>query len=372
MTMRLLICSGLILLLSSCTKQLPIEPMYSDDTNWTPYAYPERYGYNRVRLSFSLVPRQELLRNIDSYLIRITDVATDSAAVLDTMSGTSIGWGRTAPYSSLWYTTPPFLREAREYAISITINYRQGISRTSSGGSFVMPLERSAILKQLPLPDSSPDVQWYEDGLAFAGGKLFVLRGYDSHLYSIDTSSGQGVLLSTSFLANSNAIHDLSATEKYLFSSLGSYNVGTEIVRYDLQTGMSDTASFPSNGWNSFGSCGISGDSVGALLLLYGNNRMRFISVDISNGDTLALFPESPPPARMDPFYMVAVDSSVWVSQRDDFDNRLMEYDRSTFSILSQQRNPVFQTSGLAWDGSNFWVIDKETQTICKIQLGGL
>jgi len=36
------------------------------------------------------------------------------------------------------------------------------------------------------------------------------------------------------------------------------------------------------------------------------------------------------------------------------------------------QRNPVFATNGLAWDGSHFWVVDREENGFAQIELEGL
>jgi hypothetical protein len=55
-----------------------------------------------------------------------------------------------------------------------------------------------------------------------------------------------------------------------------------------------------------------------------------------------------------------------------DYDSRITSIDPVTMNTVKENRNPIFRSTGLTWDGANFWVIDYETQTFAKIKLEGM
>ena len=357
----------------SCTKEYPLEPIYSDDTNWTPSIIVSQNGYQRIQLGIGTVPRQELLRNISSYIVTIKRSGDSVVVEQDTLSGTfSRLRPSNPPYYWSYFLSNPILEYNTDYSVQLAVQYRQGNIRTSSQQEFLTPLERGRVLKTIPLPSGNAYGP-FDDVITFLNGSIMLLRG-QGELFSIDTASGQSTSL-TPFLFPPNAVRNISflaASKGYVLAPYnpdGDWN-RTIIMRFNPLTLVRDTSLVVDRpGWYVGG---LAGDT-GQVMILCGDadGRQRFISMDAETGDTLLTFPLVP--WRVDAFFGMAFDgASIWVPKVETFNNTLISYNADDLGIIAEERNPVFQTHGLAWDGQYFWVIDWEHHTICKIQLGGL
>jgi hypothetical protein len=98
--------------------------------------------------------------------------------------------------------------------------------------------------------------------------------------------------------------------------------------------------------------------------------KKRFIIIDPADGQILKEYPAF----AASYWYaseMASDGNNIWVSSRALFDNDTSPIDLSSGLRLKKHHNPIFQPESLTWDGANFWVIDRETRTLAKLQLEG-
>ena len=93
--------------------------------------------------------------------------------------------------------------------------------------------------------------------------------------------------------------------------------------------------------------------------------------INSHTGEVLRWFSETP-------YFVDYVDNlssdgiNLFHCRTSYFDNRVVAFDPVTMSTVKQNRNPIFSSACLTWDGANFWVVDYETQTFAKIKLEGM
>jgi hypothetical protein len=63
---------------------------------------------------------------------------------------------------------------------------------------------------------------------------------------------------------------------------------------------------------------------------------------------------------------------SLCFNSVETFDSRIVAIDPTRLSTVQENRNPIFASICLAWDGEFFWVLDVETATLAKIKLEGM
>lgn len=76
------------LLLLGCAEKLPLDPIYTDDTNWAPGISLIKNDYQRVRIDLEGPPRKELLRNILYYKVDAKERISQEFKMIDSLSGT--------------------------------------------------------------------------------------------------------------------------------------------------------------------------------------------------------------------------------------------------------------------------------------------
>jgi hypothetical protein len=80
------ICLVCIVLLDGCTEKLPLDPIYTDDTDWAPSIALTSNGYQRITLYVEQPPRKELLRNILFYTAEIRESRSGVDVSIDTVN----------------------------------------------------------------------------------------------------------------------------------------------------------------------------------------------------------------------------------------------------------------------------------------------
>ena len=79
-----------LLLLSSCTEEMPVDAIYTNDTDWTPSIVLSHNDYQRVEFTIERPSRKELLRNVLWYRIQVRSGTSTSYQNVDSISGGNI------------------------------------------------------------------------------------------------------------------------------------------------------------------------------------------------------------------------------------------------------------------------------------------
>jgi hypothetical protein len=372
-----------LLLVDGCTEKLPVEPVYTDDTNWTPLIELAHNGYQRFEIYVSRPPRQELLRNLLFHTVEVRSGPSTDFVTVDTFNSAMIVpayvYGGTYPaaYYPFPYVSKPILSNDTSYTVRLKTFYRTGASMVSNGVSFVSSAERGNVIRRLPMPQMQPYDYSSMDLIAFHGGELLVLR--DQQLFGVDTSTAQATLIKDDFTPPTGApdwlFRNLSASGDTVFTFYSDpWGQQFTLVSLDLNTLRVDSSLKVSMPGKQLAA--VIGE--GALLrtLWEASGLQQVIFLDRRNGQVVQTFPEVPIAVSV-AYYgtgsALAFDgASLWFSSVNAFDNRLLRCDAATLAIEEQHRNPIFAPQGLVWDGANFWVIDQETRTIAKLQLEGM
>jgi len=367
------ICLVCVVLLRGCTEKLPLDPIYTDDTDWAPNIALTSNGYQRIRLYVEQPPRKELLRNILFYTAEIRDSRSGENVSIDTLKATAIpaayvyvGAGFISTYQS-----NPILDYGTDYAVRFVVHYRTGVSRYLNDLPFTTPLQRGRVLKRLPVPSKVPsDSYWFGNFLAFHKGSLLILR--DEQLFRIDTTTGQSTLLNGNFVPQTNdpneTFRNLTVAGDTAYTFYG-YMDHFRIVSLNLNTLQVDSSLEISYPGRYLVNMTCRGSSLYALWESSG--RQQFTVVDRETGQLINTLPSAP--SRIPYPYAITSDGrNFWYSYTSWYDNRIIQFDPSTLTFWQEHRNPLFSSESLAWDGANFWVVDLETNTIAKLQLEGL
>lgn len=367
-------CVLCIVFVGGCTERLPVDPVYTDDTDWVPPITLTNNGYQRLELTIERPPRKELLRNILSYTVQIRTGQSGQYLDMDTLGGAAIppSYVYLAPfYYPFIYRSKPVLDYNSDYAVRIAIHYRSGISPSSNEIAFTTPLERGRVLKRLPVPSKVPyDSYWFGDFIAFHKGSLLILR--DEQLFRIDTATGQSTLLNSNFVPRTNdpneTFRNLTVAGDTAYTFYG-YMDHFRIVSLNLNTLQVDSSLKISYPGRYLVNMTCQGSSLYALW--ESSCRQQFTVVDRETGQLVDTLPSAP--SRIPYPYAIASDGrNLWHSYTSWYDNRIIQFDPFTLTFWQEHRNPLFSSESLAWDGANFWVVDQETRTIAKLQLEGL
>jgi len=100
--------------LSGCTEKLPLTPVYSSTTDWTPQISIDQNGYQRVEILIDRPTRKELWRNISSLTLQARTSTTPVYYDIDTLAGSyaapTQSYGRWSQYTfsrnPVWTTAP--------------------------------------------------------------------------------------------------------------------------------------------------------------------------------------------------------------------------------------------------------------------------
>ena len=360
-----------LLLLSSCTEEMPVNAVYTNDTDWTPSIVLSHNDYQRIAVTIERPSRKELLRNILLYRIQVRSGTSAPYQTIDSISGGNIlpvyiyeGYFSGAHYPFTYVSKPRFSAGTTS-TVRVEIQYRLSITHSSNELTFTTPQDRGVILKKIPLPKKISLSDWGNQHMTFYSGRLLVLR--DDELWSVDTSNGQSTIL----LQNFRPIADNKATSYRAISVAGDTLVawgwnttGYSIVTVDLKTFKTDATLKLTSPGRYLQQVKSDGSQLYALWVNLTDDSIWFCQHDRRTGELL----KSSIGASdfMYPYDYCWASGNWWFSLRRDFDNRMIRFDPETLATLDDRPNPVFSTHELAWDGANFWEIDDESGTIVK------
>lgn len=356
-----------------CVIEQPFEAGYTEDEEWTPSIQLAQNDYKRIVLHIDRPPRLSLLRNIEEYHVVIQTKSDHSSVEIDTIQGRWIHPAYLYPQFLHPYNSEPVLDYEVEYLARADVLYRSGARVSSNVIELRTPPSRGNSMKVLPLPQKIPGSMWsFEDVIAFHGDDLIVLR--DDQVFRVDTADGTATLIKDQFLPPEDYPNKTFRSFAVVGDTLVTYyfhweTQKTTLVRLSLESLAVDSSvsvSFP-----DATPVAVSAFEGGILFhLLKGDNRHQLLKLDPGTGGILH---EYPPFAWSDTYWndFTADRTTIWVSLFEDYDNRYVQIDPTTGSVVRELLNPIFRPQSLAFDGSHFWQIDTETNTIVKVRPAG-
>lgn len=366
-----------LLAVIGCTEELPLNQIYTDDTDWVPSVSVSKNDYQRVVLAIDRPPRKELLRNIRSYHIQMRAVTDGGFVTIDSLFGMYVAPHYAAPYPQYYYSKPVFSYNT-QYVMRTAVYYRTGVVRVSSEIQFTTPVERGKILKRIPAPLVIPlnyFASW--NSLVFWKDKLLVLA--DKQLFQVDTSSGKTTLLKTDHNPPTGnyqqMFQSITISGDTLFSFYDRPNVDWNnrvytIVKLNLKTLVVDSTlkiQAPQRTLRSI----VSHSSNLYAFWWTSQGLDQFSVINSQTGQTIQTLPEGTLGDTY-PYELCSDGSNLWITKNSSFNNRIVKIDPLMLAISNEQHNPIFSPQSLTWDGKNFWTIDRDTRTIVKLQLEGL
>jgi len=368
-----------VLLIStlSCTEKIPIKPEYTGNTNWVPAIGVYQNSYHRFSIGWPFIPRIPLpvQRNISEFLFELSKTGETQFTVIDSQKVTNV---RSYPHE---FTSKPILEENVNYETRMTVRYLDGTKRSSNIVDFTSAVVRGKILRRIYIPDdpSYYPIQFYwPKCIGFDNGYLYGIQG--DYLTRVDTTTEEVIVLKTNlsnFFGIYNWIDDFDVfnnsvyivKDKMNYSQLLKFNLTTLEVEDTVMNVQPDSA---------YGQRIIAnyGSELYALWSYY-NNTTQVIKLDSNTGDILETYPRFyAPVSPLFYFDSFAFDGSdIWITNyfNNEYLNRIGHFDPMTGSSNQNENQvPIFEPSGLTWDGAHFWVFDSETRSYVKIGLEGI
>jgi hypothetical protein len=363
----------------ACNERVSITPQHTNDDNWSPDIRLGHNNYQRVELILSQPPDLQIYRNLTHYIIH-ANKSNQPLAPIDTVELPYNGAFRFKVLSQ--YISPPVFEPNKEYVVFVAAQYQNGVTRMGSGFSFVAPPVPGKVLRQIPRPPQFPGATLsLLNTFGFGRSHLYVLM-FDN-LYSIDPCTGAVQLLlenlkhPVGFPYRDMVVRDSTAffstwSNQLQTLMLASLHLSTLELDYTWNVNIPDGARFSR----------LLCHDGGHLYLLWGFDDGRQIAkFEIRSRrliETFSKFENELLRNFQESDVLVFADNEFWIARSaysnhlGSFDNRLSRFDLNGRIIPAENRNPIFATSGLAWDGGHFWVFDRETNTFAQLELEGL
>lgn len=356
-----------MLIFQGCTKEVPVGPVYTGENDWAPDFKIDFNNYQRISGTIEKVPRLSLLRNIDSCVVQ---------ARLNTVSSfTTVGSVAVpSPVSTGAFQTHAVFQMSQSYVIRLATFYRDGVVRYSRDTTIISPIVHGKVVKSISISSQIWDLYylfWFNKG-------AIICYGSPSGWWMADTSNGafQNIPTQSSFPSSSRFIMNgpvaLSGDTAYFQPTGYTWWTGFNLLRYDLSTGWVDSSlilRWPSgiptrvavNGRKIAVTWDASSEGLHTTFLVEYDAITREVI------DSCEISSETSPWQ----FYSLAyVGDDVWVSYPGvGGSNRVGRIDFSAGQIVESYENPVFDSEGLAWDGSNFWILNYSTSSYDKLLL---
>ena len=363
-----------VLLIStlSCTEKIPIKPEYTGNTNWVPAIGVYQNSYHRFSIGWPFIPRIPLpvQRNISEFLFELSKTGETQFTVIDSQKVTNV---RSYPHE---FTSKPILEENVNYETRMTVRYLDGTKRSSNIVDFTSAVVRGKILRRIYIPDdpSYYPIQFYwPECIGFDNGYLYGVQG--GYLTRIDTTTEKVIVLSRNFWPyfgyyGSRSINDFQIYNNSVWlegsGKLFRLNVETLQVEDSLSIAWPDSV---------FGLRVIANDHSELWIMFeFFNERHQVVKVNSNNGEILESFPKFS--ASIYSGNAFSFDGiNIWLAKywNVEYLNRIGHFDPLTGSSNQNENQvPIFEPSGLTWDGAHFWVFDRETRSYVKIGLEGI
>jgi len=320
-------------------------------------------GYQRIQIEFTELPRMQIQRNLSRMVIEYQRTGEPDFRILDTI-----------PFFRFFfsdYVTQPRLEQNVSYSARVAAFYRNGVVQRGNAVSFVSPVVRGKILQRIPLPQPRPGTTYYgrPDDYCFRQGQLYVMEG--ENLVTIDPHTGSEVIVKD----------DLWTPRRLYFSRMGihrdtllllehdfNYHSVVRLYWYNIQNfQLLRSAELGLPGEGNPGDICYNGRLI-YLLWWYYSGRPQIFELDGVTGAVHRPTERKPISFRG----LVLSNDELWAAFSVHFDNRIQRIDPLSTEVYEEHQNPVFNAWDVAWDGTNFWVYDYETQTFAKLELEGM
>ena len=360
------------ILFSGCTEKLPLTPVYSSTTDWTPQISIDQNGYQRVEILIDRPTRKELWRNISSLTLQARTSTTPVYYDIDTLAGSyaapTQSYGRVVP---IYFQSKPRLDYSTDYSFRVAAHFGTGERNFSNELAVRTPPGVGKILKQIRQSDGNFDPPFFF--LSFHRGSLLALEFQE--IARIDTATGQRVSLKLNFSPPYDRSQyflafTVAGDTAYSYYRSGDDYFTQRLVALDLTTLRVDSTKTISTPGKTLATIvAHRGELYGFWWTSSGNQQAGIINPH--TGEVTSWFSETPSFIGM-PSDISSNGTSIFYCRDASFDNRIVALDQLTMNPANENRNPVFSSTGLAWDGANFWVVDIETRSYTKIKLEGM
>ncbi len=333
--------------LSGCTKNVPVGPVYTGEDNWTPTFNIYYNNYQRIFGTVEAAPRLSLLRNISSCSVQAKLSTADTFETLLSLPG-----------KPGLFQTQAVLEMGGIYNVRLVTTYRDGVVRVSPDTTIVSPVIYGKILKSILLaPNEISSHFWFRNGE--------IVFGLDNSGWrTLDTSTGSASFVqapaplpnSSRFMMSSPVA--LSGDTAYYKPYNYNAGLGFRLLRYNLITGRADSSLTLKCGPGNFGSMVTDGRRIAIWWNTWYGTSPTVIEYDAVTGNVLDSSQVSLAPLLIGSNGSIYKHDTLWVSCVGTHGyNKIGRIDFSTGQIVDIYDNPEFQSSGLAWDGANFWVL---------------
>lgn len=353
------------LFLESCTQSVPIGPVYTGETSWTPAFTVDYNNYRRIGILFDKAIPLGVTRNIDSCVIQ---GRLSSSSEFTDLGLVSIYYSA-SPYGS---RTSDVLEMGQNYVLRIAAYYRSGVVRYSGDTSITASVVYGNVLKSVSgSPQMVPIDFW------FNGGRMlydFTQQGW----WSVDTA-GSSPAQQYEYPTAINSSRFITSYpvalsgDTALFQPNGySSGTGINVMKYNIVTGRADSS--------------LTLENVGGMISLLAFNGQRIAAgwfhnpvgsyttiVEYSATTGAVLDSCEISDSTISPFEYLNfayVGNELWMSYQGARGYSMIgRLDFSTGQIVDSYENPVYGSNGLVWDGSNFWVANRTANVFEKLGL---
>ena len=356
---------------AGCTEELPINAVYTNDTDWAPTIRLSGNDYQRVDIQVDRAPRVELLRNIVSYVIEVHGGTFSNYTAIDTIDKNHANpmYAYSLPPTYTW-ETKPLLQYSTDYALRVAVSYRTGEIKHSNEIAFTSAPEHGKVLRRLPLP-AGVEVGMM-NGLAFYKGNLLYASG--GRIFEIDTLTGAAKIIKGDFVYRNNAsefsdfniaiVRDTIIA--FYFQGWGWKPEGYNLVRMPMSTLVIDTVLHVTPVFNPEGLDYVISDG-STLWILWDNGFYeRLATLDPRTGLTIDSFAYAP--REVPDFWGGAMCTDGKSMYAFGSGHTILRLDIPSFTVQESDAYPIAHASSLAWDGEHLWVIDLEAMTFAKIE----
>lgn len=337
-------------ILSGCTKNVPVGPVYTGEDNWTPTFDIYYNNYQRIFGTVETAPRLSLLRNISSCSVQVrlsTSETFETVLSLPTKPGL--------------FQTQAVLKMGGTYKVRLVTTYRDGVVRISPDTTIVSPVVHGKILKSISLTQNDiPSHLWFRNGK--------IVYDFDkSGWRTLGTSTGSASFVqapaplpnSSRFMVSSPVAlsGDTAYYEPYNYNA----GLGFRLLRYSLVTGQVDSSLTLECGPGNLGGMLSNGKRIAIWWDVSYGSSPTVIEYDAVTGKVLDSCRVSLAPPLLWVSGSGYRDDTLWVNcTGSSGHNKIGRIDFSTGQVVDMYDNPEFSSSGLVWDGANFWVLSYE------------
>lgn len=373
-----------MLTIVGCTEQLPIEPVFTSDDDWTPTFEVTWYGYQRIALKIQGPPRKELVPNIAQYVLSVREVSDTVLIPIDTLEYVAPSYVEPSNHNTEGWQTEARVPYGKAYYPFVSVHYRNGTVRRQGGMYLAPDMGRGTILGRFPIGTAAGG-SYPQLGDRVAVWRSQPLFNRDERLYLLDTASGTWTQLTTLLppptgpgTTDPHRLMGLGVDGDTLVALMQIANEHRiKVVKINLNTYAADTAigfSFdPAH--NVVGAAAASG-RFGVLYFLPTGQR-QIVLYDSRSGATVQTYPAGVlTDDGYDRFLYDGTDFWIQSWQYQETPAAFLpikRLDPATMSFTLVHRNPVEDARTMAFDHPYAWMEDHSggSYTLVKVRLEG-